>query len=348
MKIVLKVEWIQTSAGNFFRCIPSIYLVILVWEYPPTRPALVASSLDYRGLYAKYSNGHAKSKVQGSTFFPFIDLTESNPSLPLFSPIIQGRQKKQQWRFPFQESKLSRVNHLLMLVFISILSGSLHASDPTFNLGPLMLRHAPLLVDHTGMFPWEGKDSKNSQVSSSQHQIFQQQMRVCLTIINKFLYQGLSATDMVALSGGRNNILAWHVVRIFVSRIYGDFETTSDRSPMSETYLNSFEIDVPAAGGSGDNNISAMELCPRLIFFDNSFYQLLLKGEGLLNSDQELYSSMLGIETKNLVIKQFAVFYGEKWEILQILIALSTGKLGHNCRFVNTSIEEPNCELAEQ
>ncbi|KAJ0095604.1 hypothetical protein Patl1_16587 [Pistacia atlantica] len=72
-----------------------------------------------------------------------------------------------------------------------------------------------------------------------------------LSIISKFLYQGLTVTDMVALS---------------------------------------------------DNNVSAMDyVTPNL--FDNSFYQTLLKGEGLLNSDQEMYSSALGIQTKELVKK---------------------------------------------
>ncbi|WP_241751516.1 peroxidase family protein, partial [Vibrio vulnificus] len=37
--------------------------------------------------------------------------------------------------------------------------------------------------------------------------------------------------------------------------------------------------------------------------FDNSYYQLLTRGEGLLNSDQELYSSALGVKTRDAVKK---------------------------------------------
>ncbi|KAJ6772097.1 PEROXIDASE 11 [Salix koriyanagi] len=128
------------------------------------------------------------------------------------------------------------------------------------------------------------------------------------------------------------------------SRIYGDFEKTSERSPMSETYLNSLRSTCPAAGGAGDNNISAMDSAtPNL--FDNSFYQLLLKGDGLLNSDQELYSSMLGIETKNLVIKYahdspafFQQFSDSMVKMGNITNPDSfvNGEVRTNCRFVNT------------
>uniref|UniRef100_A0A6N2MSY7 Peroxidase n=1 Tax=Salix viminalis TaxID=40686 RepID=A0A6N2MSY7_SALVM len=163
-----------------------------------------------------------------------------------------------------------------------------------------------------------------------------------LSIITKFLYQGLSATDMVALSGAHTIGMAR--CANYRSRIYGDFETTSERSPMSETYLNSLRSTCPAAGGSGDNNISAMDSAtPNL--FDNSFYQLLLKGDGLLNSDQELYSSMLGIETKNLVIKYahdspafFQQFSDSMVKMGNITNPDSfvNGEVRTNCRFVNT------------
>ncbi|KAJ6718655.1 PEROXIDASE 11 [Salix purpurea] len=147
---------------------------------------------------------------------------------------------------------------------------------------------------------------------------------------------------MVALSGAHTIGMAR--CANYRSRIYGDFETTSERSPMSETYLNSLRSSCPAAGGAGDNNISAMDSAtPNL--FDNSFYQLLLKGDGLLNSDQELYSSMLGIETKNLVIKYahdspafFQQFSDSMVKMGNITNPDSfvNGEVRTNCRFVNT------------
>ncbi|KAF9674178.1 hypothetical protein SADUNF_Sadunf10G0100500 [Salix dunnii] len=163
-----------------------------------------------------------------------------------------------------------------------------------------------------------------------------------LSIIAKFLYQGLSATDMVALSGAHTIGMAR--CANFRSRIYGGFKTTSNRSPMSETHLNSLKSTCPAAGGAGDNNISAMDYAtPNL--FDNSFYQLLLKGDGLLNSDQELYSSMLGIQTKNLVIKYAhdSLAFFQQFSDSMVKMGNITnpdsfvnGEVRTNCRFVNT------------
>ncbi|KAI5579600.1 hypothetical protein BDE02_08G099100 [Populus trichocarpa] len=162
-----------------------------------------------------------------------------------------------------------------------------------------------------------------------------------LSIITKFLYQGLSVTDLVALSGAHTIGMA-HCAN-FRARIYGDFETTSDRSPVSETYLNNLKSMCPATGG-GDNNISAMDyVTPNL--FDNSFYHLLLKGDGLLNSDQELYSSILGLETKNLVIKYahdpIAFFHQFSDSMVKMgnitnPDSFVDGEIRTNCRFVNT------------
>ncbi|OAY31213.1 hypothetical protein MANES_14G093400v8 [Manihot esculenta] len=162
-----------------------------------------------------------------------------------------------------------------------------------------------------------------------------------VSIISKFLYQGLSVTDMVALSGAHTIGMAR--CANFRARIYGDFETASDRSPMSETYLSNLKSICPAAGG-GDNNVSAMDnITPNL--FDNSYYQILLKGEGLLNSDQELYSSILGIQTKQLVVKYAHDPIGFFQQFSDSMVKLgnitnsdsfANGEVRKNCRFVNT------------
>jgi len=143
-------------------------------------------------------------------------------------------------------------------------------------------------------------------------------------------------------SAGAHTIGMAHCAN-FRARIYGDFETTSDRSPVSETYLNNLKSMCPATGG-GDNNISAMDyVTPNL--FDNSFYHLLLKGDGLLNSDQELYSSILGLETKNLVIKYahdpIAFFHQFSDSMVKMgnitnPDSFVDGEIRTNCRFVNT------------
>jgi len=79
--------------------------------------------------------------------------------------------------------------------------------------------------------------------------------------------------------------------------------------------------------------------------FDNSFYHLLLKGDGLLNSDQELYSSILGLETKDLVIKYahdpIAFFHQFSDSMVKMgnitnPDSFVDGEIRTNCRFVNT------------
>ncbi|GAV80214.1 peroxidase domain-containing protein [Cephalotus follicularis] len=161
-----------------------------------------------------------------------------------------------------------------------------------------------------------------------------------LSIISKFLYQGLSVTDMVALSGAHTIGMARCVN--FRSRIFGDFEQTSGSTPNSETYLGDLKSVCPAVGG--DNNIAAMDyVTPNL--FDNSYFHLLLEGEGLLNSDQELYSSIFGIQTKDLVQNYAAdsLAFFEQFAVSMVKLgnitnqdSFVTGEVRKNCRFVNT------------
>lgn len=129
----------------------------------------------------------------------------------------------------------------------------------------------------------------------------------------------------------------------FRARIYGDFQGTSGNNPVSNTYLSNLKSICPATGGGEDNTAGMDYVTPN--YFDNSFYHLLLKGEGLLNSDQELYSSLFGIQTKGLVKKYaedslafFQQFSDSMVKLGNITNAdsFSTGEVRKNCRFVNT------------
>ncbi|KAL9225820.1 hypothetical protein vseg_001701 [Gypsophila vaccaria] len=161
-----------------------------------------------------------------------------------------------------------------------------------------------------------------------------------LSIIAKFVSQGLSVTDMVALSGAHTIGMAR--CESFRPRIYGDYEATSQKTSISEMHLNSLRSVCPAVGG--DRNVSALDyITPEL--FDNSYYQLLLQGEGLLNSDQEMYSSLLGVETRHLVqqyaedplefFKQFAESMVKMGNITNA-DGFSDGEVRMNCRFINS------------
>lgn len=130
----------------------------------------------------------------------------------------------------------------------------------------------------------------------------------------------------------------------FRDRIYGDFSTTAGTNPASKSYLSKLKSVCSPIKGSSDQNESAMDyVTPNL--FDNSYYQMLLRGEGLINSDQELYSSVLAVETKKLVQKyaENAVAFFEQFAESMVKLGNITnadtytnGEVRRNCRFVNT------------
>ncbi|AAF07343.1 peroxidase ATP23a [Arabidopsis thaliana] len=163
-----------------------------------------------------------------------------------------------------------------------------------------------------------------------------------ISIIAKFYSQGLSVEDMVALIGAHT--IGKAQCRNFRSRIYGDFQVTSALNPVSETYLASLREICPASSGEGDSNVTAIDnVTPNL--FDNSIYHTLLRGEGLLNSDQEMYTSLFGIQTRRIVSKyaEDPVAFFEQFSKSMVKMgnilnseSLADGEVRRNCRFVNT------------
>ncbi|KAL5553567.1 hypothetical protein UlMin_040968 [Ulmus minor] len=162
-----------------------------------------------------------------------------------------------------------------------------------------------------------------------------------LAIVSKFLYQGLSVTDMVALAG--SHTIGMARCENFRSRIYGDFEASSGLSPLSESYVNSLRSICPPIHGN-ENNITAMDnVTPNL--FDNAFFHTLLKGEGLLNSDQEMYSSVFGIQTREIVKKYAADSLAFFQQFSDSMVKMGNitnpesfvnGEVRKSCRYVNT------------
>ncbi|KAJ4754143.1 Peroxidase [Rhynchospora pubera] len=158
-----------------------------------------------------------------------------------------------------------------------------------------------------------------------------------LTLISKFWAKGLSATDMVALVG--SHTIGFARCANYRDRIYGDFEQTSKYNPSSETYLSKVKETCPLDGG--DDNISAMDYATPAAF-DNAFYEQLIKGEGLLNSDQEMWSSVVGSQTADLVNKYWAdpgLFFKQFSDSMVKMGNITNpegGEVRTNCRFVNT------------
>ncbi|KAJ3694779.1 hypothetical protein LUZ60_000156 [Juncus effusus] len=158
-----------------------------------------------------------------------------------------------------------------------------------------------------------------------------------LTLISKFWAKGLTATDMVALVG--SHTIGFARCANFRDRIYGDFESTSKYNPSSETYLSKLKETCPLDGG--DDNISELDYASPSTF-DNAFFEQLIKGEGLLNSDQEMWSSVVAHETADLVNKYWAdpaLFFKDFSDSMVKMGNITNpegGEVRKTCRFVNT------------
>ncbi|KAH0460855.1 hypothetical protein IEQ34_008430 [Dendrobium chrysotoxum] len=158
-----------------------------------------------------------------------------------------------------------------------------------------------------------------------------------VALIAKFIGKGLSTQDLVALIGSHTIGMARCVN--FRDRIYGDFVATSQFDLGSKIYLSRLQSICPEIGH--DSKISPMDYVSPNVF-DNIFYESLLKGEGLLNSDQEMYTSLVGFETADLV-KTYAVdpiIFFKHFSDAMVKMGNITnpegGEVRKNCRFVNT------------
>ncbi|CAM0914136.1 unnamed protein product [Alopecurus aequalis] len=158
-----------------------------------------------------------------------------------------------------------------------------------------------------------------------------------VTLISKFWEKGLDATDMVALVG--SHTIGFARCANFRDRIYGDFEMTSKYNPASAAYLSKLKEICPLDGG--DDNISAMDSHTSSTF-DNAYFETLIKGEGLLNSDQEMWSSVVGYSTADTVNKYWAdpeLFFKQFSDSMVKMGNITNpagGEVRKSCRFVNT------------
>eukprot|EP01018_Ginkgo_biloba_P009817 Gb_14460 [translate_table: standard] len=148
-------------------------------------------------------------------------------------------------------------------------------------------------------------------------------------LISRFRAQGLSARDMVALSGAHTIGQARCVT--FRNRIYN--ETTID-----PRYASGIKQNCPAAGG--DSNLSPLDDATPTKF-DNGYFVNLKVEKGLLHSDQILLSN--GSSTASIVdsyIARETTFINDFTQAMIKMAAIKplTGKNGQirkNCRTVN-------------
>nr|XP_043610835.1 peroxidase 4-like isoform X2 [Erigeron canadensis] len=150
-------------------------------------------------------------------------------------------------------------------------------------------------------------------------------------LISTFQAVGLSAHDMVALTGA-HTIGKAHCPS-FRSRIYNEIN-------IDPLFASIMQLNCPQSSGFGDNNLAPIDLkTPN--YFDNSYYKNLVKQKGLLHSDQEFYSggftdSLVEHYSKNPLSfeKDFAAAMIKMGDISPL--TGDHGEIRKNCRVINS------------
>ncbi|KAL2896376.1 Peroxidase 4 [Bienertia sinuspersici] len=99
-------------------------------------------------------------------------------------------------------------------------------------------------------------------------------------LISSFKNQGLSTTDMVALSGAHT--IGQARCTSFRTRIYNE-------SNINASFAKTRQANCPRTNNTGDNNLAPLDL-QTPTSFDNKYYNNLVNQKGLLHSDQQLFS----------------------------------------------------------
>ncbi|XP_061373665.1 peroxidase A2-like [Gastrolobium bilobum] len=152
-----------------------------------------------------------------------------------------------------------------------------------------------------------------------------------------FAVQGLNTTDLVALSGAHTFGRAH--CSLFVSRLY-NFSGTGNPDPtLNTTYLQTLRAICPN-GGPGTNLTNFDLTTPDT--FDKNYYSNLQLHKGLLQSDQELFSTS-GADTIDIVNKfnsnQTLFFQRFAASMIKMgnigVLTGSQGQIRKQCNFVN-------------
>ncbi|XP_074278371.1 peroxidase P7-like [Silene latifolia] len=149
-------------------------------------------------------------------------------------------------------------------------------------------------------------------------------------LILSFSNQGLSVTDLVALSGA-HTIGQAHCVT-FRDRIYNDTD-------IDASFAQEAQESCPSSRGSGDSNLTPLDVqTPTL--FDKDYFNNLINMKGLLHSDQQLYSGGSTdelVSTYNSNATQFRIDFATAMIRMGNIQPLtgSDGEIRTNCRTTN-------------
>ncbi|KAL5832223.1 hypothetical protein ACOSQ4_017577 [Xanthoceras sorbifolium] len=158
-------------------------------------------------------------------------------------------------------------------------------------------------------------------------------------IQQKFTDQGLDSIDLVVLSGAHTFGQAQCVT--FRDRLY-NFDGNGNPDPtIDAAYLQTLRQNCPQDSGDGDSNRSDLDpTTPNE--FDSNYYTNLQNSRGLLQSDQELFSST-GADTVAIVNRfagsqtQFFDAFGDSMIKMGNIRPLTgtNGEIRTNCRRIN-------------
>jgi len=173
----------------------------------------------------------------------------------------------------------------------------------------------------SGGLGWEvllgRRDSRTASLSGSNNDIPAPNSTL-ETLITKFKQKGLNEIDLVALSG--SHTIGQSRCTSFRQRLYNQSGNGQPDFTLDKSYYSRLISGCPKSGG--DNNLFPLDFVSPTKF-DNYYFKSLLSGDGLLNSDEELFAKGQG-KTMELVKA-----YAENEEYFLIQFAVSMVKMGN-------------------
>ncbi|KAJ1440463.1 Secretory peroxidase [Sesbania bispinosa] len=155
-------------------------------------------------------------------------------------------------------------------------------------------------------------------------------------LINKFARKGLSADEMVTLSGA-HSIGVSHCSS-FSKRLYTFNDTATQDPSMDSSFAASLKTKCPPPPSNTDPTVDLEAATP--IRLDNKYYDGLINHRGLLTSDQTLLSSQ---STQQMVLSN--ANYGANWatKFAEAMVHMGSievvtgydGEIRKHCSFVN-------------
>lgn len=173
----------------------------------------------------------------------------------------------------------------------------------------------------SGGLGWEvllgRRDSKSASLSGSNNNIPAPNSTL-QTLTTKFKLKGLDVVDLVALSG--SHTIGLSRCTSFRQRLYNQSGNGLPDSTLNQGYYARLKSGCPKSGG--DNNLFPLDFVSPTKF-DNYYFKNLLSGQGLLNTDEELFAKGQG-KTMELV-----KLYAANEELFLKQFALSMVKMGN-------------------